>query len=187
MRLLPRVLLGTVLVTLALALQLVILPHLGLPGAVPDLVLLVVVGFAFGHDQGESGGGVPDGLPETVGAVTGFCAGFAVDIAPPADHAIGRYAFVLCVVGWIAGRMSQVAQRSALRTMFLVGFLALGSVLLYAALGVVVGDHHFRLGRDLPTALAAGGYDALLAAFIVPGVRALAQRVGSVTSSPAAF
>src|ERR1041384_1273635 len=85
-----RILLSSALVIVALVIQVSVLARLHLPGAVPDLVLLTVLGLAlvYGH---------------VGGALIGFGAGLLSDLAPPADHAAGRYALVLCVIGYLAG------------------------------------------------------------------------------------
>ena len=85
-----RILLSSSLIVVALVLQVSVLARLHLPGAVPDLLLLTVLGLAlvYGH---------------VGGALVGFAAGLLADLAPPADHAAGRYALVLCVIGYLAG------------------------------------------------------------------------------------
>ena len=73
-----RVLLPAALVVVALVIQVSVLSRLHLPGAVPDLLLLVVLALAmtYGHVEG---------------ALIGFGAGLLADLAPPADHAAGRF------------------------------------------------------------------------------------------------
>jgi rod shape-determining protein MreD len=87
---LHRILLSAVLVVVALVVQVSVFARLGLPGAVPDLLLLVVIGLALVY--GPVGG-----------CLVGFCAGLLADLAPPSDHAVGRYALVLCLLGYGAG------------------------------------------------------------------------------------
>ncbi|WP_234372169.1 rod shape-determining protein MreD, partial [Streptomyces noursei] len=124
-----RILLSTTLVVVALVVQVCILARLQLPGAVPDLLLLVVVGLAlvYGHVSG---------------ALIGFGAGLLVDLAPPADHAAGRYALVLCVIGYLVGlaKPENGQLRSATGPMAMVVVAAVGSTLLYAGVGALVGD-----------------------------------------------
>lgn len=160
-----RILLATPLVVVALVIQVSILARLQLPGAVPDLMLLVVVGLAlvYGH---------------VGGALTGFGAGLLADLAPPSDHAIGSYALVLCVIGYAAGltRPESGRHRSATIPLMVVVGSAVGSTLLYAAVGSLVGDpaaRHVGIGGLL---LSATLYDLLLAPFTVPLVMALARR-----------
>lgn len=161
-----RVLLSTTLVVVALVVQVTVLARLQLPGAVPDLLLLTVLGLAmvYGH---------------VAGAFIGFGAGLLADIAPPADHAAGRYALVLCVIGYLAGLVRPEGGqqiRSATAPMLVVVAAAIGSTLLYAGVGALVGDtaaRHVGLGSLLFTAAV---YDLLLAPFTVPLIMWLARR-----------
>ncbi|MGC9538023.1 rod shape-determining protein MreD [Streptomyces sp. UG1] len=160
-----RILLSSSLVVVALVLQASVLARLHLPGAVPDLLLLTVLGLAmvYGH---------------VGGALVGFGAGLLADLAPPADHAAGRYALVLCVIGYLAGLIKPDNGRlkSATGPMVVVAVAAIGATLLYAGVGALVGDtaaRHVGLGSLLFTAAL---YDLLLAPFVVPGIMALARR-----------
>ncbi|NGO09715.1 rod shape-determining protein MreD [Streptomyces sp. HC44] len=160
-----RMLLSATLVIVALVIQVSILARLHLPGAVPDLLLLTVLGLAlvYGH---------------VGGAFVGFGAGLLADLAPPADHAAGRYALVLCVIGYLVGlaKPDNGQLRSATGPMVVVVAAAIGSTLLYAGVGALVGDtaaRHVGLGSLLFTAAL---YDLLLAPFVVPGIMALARR-----------
>jgi rod shape-determining protein MreD len=112
------------------------------------------------------------------GALVGFGAGLLADLAPPADHAAGRYALVLCLIGYFAGLVKPETGRlkSATGPMVVVLAAAIGSTLLYAGVGALVGDtaaRHVGLGSLLFTAVL---YDLLLAPFVVPGIMALARR-----------
>ncbi|MFF5971988.1 rod shape-determining protein MreD [Streptomyces sp. NPDC012769] len=162
---LNRILLSAALVVVALVVQVSVLARLQLPGAVPDLVLLTVVALAlvYGH---------------VTGALVGFSAGLIADLAPPADHAAGRYALVLCVVGYLVGlaRPENGRLKSAAGPMAVVAVTAVGSTLLYAGVGALVGDtaaRHVGLGFLLFTAAL---YDLLLAPFTVPLIMAIARR-----------
>ncbi|WP_405481240.1 rod shape-determining protein MreD [Streptomyces sp. NBC_00009] len=173
-----RLLLSTTLVIVALVVQVCVLARLQLPGAVPDLVLLTVVGLALVY--GNVGG-----------AFIGFGAGLLADLAPPADHAAGRYALVLCVVGYLVGlaKPDNGQLRSAFGPMVVVVAAAIGSTLLYAVVGALVGDtaaRHVGIGSLLFTAAL---YDLLLAPFTVPFIIALARRAENdplADSSPGA-
>ncbi|MEV5936643.1 rod shape-determining protein MreD [Streptomyces sp. NPDC052079] len=160
-----RILLSSSLIVVALVIQVSVLARLHLPGAVPDLLLLTVLGLAlvYGH---------------VGGALVGFAAGLLADLAPPADHAAGRYALVLCVIGYLAGLVKPESGqvKSATGPMVVVVVAAVGSTLLYAGVGALVGDtaaRHVGLSSLLFTAAL---YDLLLAPFVVPGVMALARR-----------
>ncbi|WP_137989322.1 rod shape-determining protein MreD [Streptomyces vilmorinianum] len=160
-----RILLSTTLVVVALVIQVSVLARLQLPGAVPDLVLLTVLGLALVYGP-------------VSGSLIGFGAGLLADLAPPADHAAGRYALVLCVIGYLAGlaRPDNGRLKSASGPMAVVVVAAVGTTLLYAGVGALVGDtaaRHVGLGFLLFTAAV---YDLLLAPFTVPLIMALARR-----------
>ncbi|MCS0601529.1 rod shape-determining protein MreD [Streptomyces sp. LP11] len=162
---LNRILLSSALVVVALVIQVSVLARLHLPGAVPDLLLLTVLGLAmvYGH---------------VGGALVGFGAGLLADLAPPADHAAGRYALVLCVIGYFAGLVKPENGRlkSATGPMVVVVAAAVGSTLLYAGVGALVGDTAAR-HVGLPSLLiSAALYDLLLAPFVVPAIMWLARR-----------
>ncbi|MEV8588555.1 rod shape-determining protein MreD [Streptomyces sp. NPDC051180] len=160
-----RILLSATLIVVALVVQVSVLARLQLPGAVPDLVLLTVVGLALVYGP-------------VSGSLIGFTAGLLADLAPPADHAAGRYALVLCVIGYLVGlaRPDNGRLTSATGPMAVVVAAAVGSTLLYAGVGALVGDtaaRHVGLGFLLFTAAV---YDLLLAPFTVPLIMALARR-----------
>ncbi|MDF3291210.1 rod shape-determining protein MreD [Streptomyces silvisoli] len=161
-----RILLTAVLVVVTLVFQVSVLARLHLPGAVPDLMLLVVLGLAltYGH---------------VGGCLVGFGAGLLSDLAPPADHAAGRYALVLCVIGYLAGlaKPDSGQLRSAVMPMVVVGAAAIGSTLLYAGVGALVGDTAARHVGMVKLLFTATVYDLLLAPFTVPWIMALARRV----------
>ncbi|WP_028802626.1 rod shape-determining protein MreD [Streptomyces sp. 142MFCol3.1] len=160
-----RMLLSATLVVVALVIQVSVLARLHLPGAVPDLVLLTVLALAmvYGHVSG---------------ALIGFGAGLLADLAPPADHAAGRYALVLCVIGYLAGLAKPETGRlkSATGPMAVVVAAAIGSTLLYAGVGALVGDTAARHVGLSSLLLTAALYDLLLAPFVVPALMALARR-----------
>lgn len=164
---LARIPVSAVLILLGLILQVSVFGRLQLPGATPDILLLVVVGLAMVYGP-------------TGGCVVGFCAGLLADLAPPSDHAIGRYALVLCLMGYAAGllRPEHGRQRSVSSALMVVAAAAVASTLLYALVGALVGDtaaRHVGLGGLVISALL---YDLLLAPFVVPLVMLLGRRFG---------
>lgn len=85
---------------------------------------------------------------------------------------------MLCVIGYLAGlvKPENGQLKSATGPMAVVVAAAVGSTLLYAGVGALVGDtaaRHVGLGSLLFTAAL---YDLLLAPFVVPGLMALARR-----------
>lgn len=161
----PRKLLVAVLAAVALVLQVTVVTRIPLPGnADPDLVLVVVVALAL----------VSGPLP---GAVTGFAVGLAADIAPPADHAIGRYAFVLCLVGYLCGLAADNTDSSSNLAFFTMATGVVAGALLYVAVGAILGDTRVTwpaLSRVLPVSLL---YDLIVSPFVLAAVRWLTRRI----------
>ena len=159
-----RSVLVAVLLAVAAVLQTVVLSRIPLPGATPDLVLLVIVSVAL--TQGA-----------TTGCIVGFAGGLLLDVVPPADGQVGRWAFVLALVGWFAGRAEDAAASSALVPVVVVGLSSAGAVLGYAAVGFVLNDPRVdaaALVRALPTAVL---YNVMLAPFLVPLLMRLTRQV----------
>ncbi|MCW2909116.1 MAG: rod shape-determining protein MreD, partial [Actinomycetia bacterium] len=143
------------LLLLAILIQLTVLGSVRLPGgAGPDLVLVVVVALALT-------GGPLEGM------LGGFCAGLALDVAPPATHLVGQYALVFCLVGYAAGRVGSNLDESAWVP---IGVVAAGSALgelLFALTGMIFGNPDITwsaIGRVLPASVV---YDVLLSPFVL--------------------
>jgi len=150
-----RAILSAALLCVALMLQLTVVNRLPLPGSgAPNLVLLTVVAL------GLSGG-------PAAGAVTGFCAGLGLDIAPPGSYLIGQYALVFCLVGYLCGRLRGVLNRSALLTITVAMAIAAAGEALSAAFGLAVSNPQVTwpaVQQVLPSSVI---YDAVLAPFVL--------------------
>jgi len=160
---LPRAALIVVLVLFACGVDAVLFDPLNLPGSPPNLLVLVVAAIALV-------------LGPVGGAVTGFLAGLAADILPPADHLIGRYALVFCLAGYLVGLVHDEARDSVLLSLVAVGAAAAVATLLYGALGGLLSDSRVdahTILRSLPFSIF---YDVLLAPFVVPWVMSLTRR-----------
>jgi rod shape-determining protein MreD len=159
----PRAVLIVVLVLVAGTIDAVLFDPMNLPGSPPNLLLLVVAAIALV-------------LGPVGGAVTGFFAGLAADVLPPADHLIGRYALVLCLAGYVVGLLRDEARDSVFLALAAVAAAAAVATVLYGALGGVLSDGrvdaHSIVG-GVPLSIV---YDVLLAPFVVPWVMSLARR-----------
>lgn len=161
----------------ALLLQLTIVNGLALPGGgAPDLVLLCVVAI------GLTGGA-------QAGLIAGFCAGLALDLAPPADQLVGQYALVFCLVGYACGRLRFTLTRSAVLAMASAVGAAVAGELLAACLVLVLNTPEVTfstVAHELPSALL---YDLVLSpVFIFAAVRiavALGVNFNPLDDSPA--
>lgn len=158
---LPRALVLPVLVVVAVVLQDTVVARLPLPGAAPDLVLVLVA--AVGLVAGSR-----------TGLITGFAAGLLADLT--ADHELGRLALVHLVVGYVAGLLQDDAEGSVLVPTAAVGALTAGAVVLYAAEGILLGDPRITGGAFWRSLASTVPYCVALAPVVVPPVGALLRR-----------
>lgn len=137
----------------AILIQLTVLNGLPLPGgAAPDLVLILVVAIALTGGPAE-------------GMLTGFFAGLALDIAPPASHLVGQSALVFCLAGYAAGRLGGSLGRATWQPLGAMALCTAGGEALSAMVGMLFGDPGVTwsaVGHVLPVSL---GYDLLVCPF----------------------
>ncbi len=153
-----RAALSAILLVAALVLQLTGVNRLSLPGSgAPDLVLLTVVALGL------------CGSP-AVGAVTGFCAGLGLDLAPPGSYLIGEYALVFCLIGYLCGRLRGLLNQSALLTIALAMVAAAAGEAAIAALGLVVSDPQVSWSAVRQVLPSSAVYDAAVSPFLLYGV-----------------
>ncbi|GAA1923809.1 hypothetical protein GCM10009737_26790 [Nocardioides lentus] len=156
------------LVLVALLVQSSVLGHVAWQGVVPNLCLLVVVGAALVRG------------PE-FGALLGFVAGVALDLAPPADHVAGRWALALVVVGWLVGRV-RTAQTADVRpsagsVVLTVAAASFVGTSVFALSGLVLGDPVMGIGDLLTVILVALVLDVVATPFVLPVVLAVVRRL----------
>lgn len=157
-----RFLLGAATVLTALLLQDTVVSALPLPGAAPDLLLVLVIAYALIEGP-------------LAGMTTGFVAGVLADSL--ADHPLGRLALVYAAVGYATGFIEDDTERSTLVPFFAVGAGALGAVLLYAGEGMLLGDPRVTLHAVVRAVLSSVPYAVVLTPFVVPALNALVRRV----------
>ena len=148
----------------AVTVQLGVLPPLVLTAVVPNVVLVVVVALAMARG------------PE-FGALAGFAAGLALDLAPPADHTAGRWALAFVVVGYLAGMARRDTRISVTATVVVVASGSFIATSLFALTGLVLGDQGVSVPgviHVLPLALL---YDVLLTPLVVPLVLTMMRRL----------
>ncbi|MGZ4427457.1 MAG: rod shape-determining protein MreD [Nocardioidaceae bacterium] len=159
-----RALLLTLVVVVAVVLQVSVFSYFSYDGVAPNLALLVVVAAALVRG------------PEFA-AVLGFLAGLAVDVAPPADHVAGRWALALVVVGYLAGRVRHDAGTSAMAAVITVAASSFVGTSVFALSGMVLHDPSvpaFDALRIIPVAVV---YDVLLTPFVLPLLMRLFRRL----------
>jgi len=168
-----RLLLASVAVLAALLLQLTLVDRLPSPGGPPDLVLLVTV--ALGLTCGP-----------TTGLLTGFWAGLALDIAPPASALIGGRALVFCLIGYCCGLLRPLASRSALTTLGVAAVAAATGEALYAAAGLMLGSPGITWPAIRAVLPASVLLDVLISPFLVYLVLLAAASAHPEAESPLA-
>jgi rod shape-determining protein MreD len=122
-----RFVICVVAVLAALLLQLTLVDRLPLGRGAPDLVLLAVTAL------GLTGG-------PAVGMLTGFWAGLALDIAPPASQLVGGRALVFCLVGYGCGQLRGAASRSTLSSLGMAAAAVSAGEVLYVVAGLILGS-----------------------------------------------
>ena len=153
-----RVVFAVVAVLVAVVVQTALLDRLPFPGgSAPDLVLVLVVTLALASGPME-------------GALIGFGAGLALDVAPPASNLLGLSALVFCLVGYGCGRLRSPLERSAWLPLAVVALGVAAGEALYALVGMIFGDPGITwqsVRLVLPVSVA---YDLLLCPFVVYAV-----------------
>ncbi len=159
-----RPLVLTLLVTVAVALQVAAFSYLSYDGVVPNLALLLVVAAALVRG--------PD-----FAMVLGFFAGLAIDLAPPADPVAGRWALALVVVGYLAGRVRHDAGTSAVAAVITVAASSFVATSVFALSGMVLRDPSVPVAEALQVIPIAVLYDVLLTPFVLPPAMRLLRRI----------
>ena len=152
-----RITITFVLVTVAVLAQATIINRLPFDwNAGPDLVVATVVAVALTTSPAAAAG-------------TGFAAGLAIDVMPPAEHPVGRYTLVLCLAAYLVALLYRNTGATGGRISFptalgvtAVTTLAVG--LGYAAIGLVMGDPRMGLTGTAYTV----GTSTLVTALITP-------------------
>lgn len=159
-----RILVSTILLFLAVLIEVTVLAPLDLPGSTPSLVLVVVVILA-----GQFGA--------TTGAVAGFAGGLLLDIAPPAAGTIGVSALLLTVVGYAAGRFAETDDRPWWSLAIVAAIAAPLVVLAGAIIGGLLGDPRVRWDEVVGLVLTSAGYALALGLLLALPLRRLCRWV----------
>lgn len=162
-----RAVLAGLLVLFAVVLQTSVLPLLAGGALLPHLCLLVVV--AVGLSAGE-----------TPGAVAGFAAGLTLDLVPPADGLVGRWALALALAGFLAGHLAartparpfERSRRARLATAAQVavvtGAASFVATSVFALTGLVFGELSWSVPDLLRGVLVAAAVDLVAGVLVVP-------------------
>lgn len=151
----PRVMLVVAALLTGLVLQTALLSRLGLPGATPDLVLVIALVLAMAAGPGP-------------GAVIGFSAGVLVDVAPPAGGSLGQTAAVYAIAAFVAGHLTLDAGAFDLRSTLTIAGLTGAVTLALSVTGTVLSSPHVTWSAVPWFVVTSAVYGAVLALGIVP-------------------
>ncbi len=159
-----QLLLALALIVPAVAFEMAVLSRLGLPGATPDLVAVLVGALAATCGAG-------------VGSIAGFVAGMLLDLVPPADGTVGVWAVGLTLVGYVIGSRYSLLTRSRTATVAEVALAGPVAALIRLLLGGLLGDSRV-VWQSVPTLLTTDlFYCFVLATLVFPVVVVLARRL----------
>jgi rod shape-determining protein MreD len=169
-----RGLISLVVVAVTVIVQLTVVDRIAFPGgAGPNLVLLAVAALALA------------GGPLT-GALTGFWAGLALDVAPPGSHFVGQDALVFCLIGYACGLLADDSSgdaaeqgHTALFEIVVTAAAAVCGEALAALLGVMLSDPRVTWPAIRNVVPAAVAYDVLLCPFVLYAVAAALRLAGA--------
>ena len=152
------------LIIFTVTLQVSVFNHFAFDGVAPDVALLLLIGAALVRGP-------------TYAALVGFGAGLVLDLAPPADHVVGRWALALVVVGYVAGRMRQDIRPTAPMVVATVAASSFVGTSVYALSGRLLRDPVVAVPDLLSVILVAIVWDVLLTPFVLPPVMKLFRRL----------
>ena len=164
---------------LAVIAQVTIVDRITFPGGTgPDLVLLAVAALAL------AGGPL-------LGSLIGFCAGLALDVAPPGSHYVGQDALVFCLIGYLCGLVAETPASEGVpeqghTALFEIVVTAVGAACgeaVMALLGVMLSDPRVTWPAIKHVLPVAAGYDVVLAPFALYAAAAVLRLAGARAES----
>lgn len=158
-----RVVLAAAVIITAVMLELVVLARWQLPGATPDLLLVVVVALAIARGP-------------LMGAAAGFAGGLLLDAAPPAAGILGISALVYCIAGYWVGRVAERNDRGPVLIISSAVLAEIGVVAASAGLAGLLGEDRVAWDEVVGLVLTGALYAAILASLVVPLVTSLVRR-----------
>ncbi len=156
-----------VTVLIGIVFQPTLLARLSLPGATPDLVLVIACCWAI--TKGPA-----------VGAIAGFIAGLFLDVVPPGNNLIGVASIFLALIGYAIGIAGSGPSRSVVRPLLISGIGAT-TFFLFRTIWALISGSDITLYNFSVNFITQGIYAAALAIFIYPGITFLDRKLGPVS------
>ncbi len=161
-------------VAVAVIVQLTIVNRIAFPGGTgPDVVLLAVAALALANGP-------------LAGALIGFWAGLALDVAPPGSYLVGENALVFCLIGYLCGLVRDVPNsegvpeqgHTALFEIVVTAVAAVCGEALTVALGKMLSDPRISVPAVRHVLPVAAAYDVLLCPFVLFAAAAVLRLAG---------
>ncbi len=113
-------------------------------------------------------------LEEKFGAIIlGFIGGLILDLSPTVESPMGKWAFVLTLVGYIfSTNRDSIGDLTSGPIAFIL-FISTGAaltLLTYLGLGVVLGENNGTLGHNLIAVIGNSFWTLLFAPILLPGL-----------------
>lgn len=152
---LTRSLVILTLLLLGSAIEVTWLNPLGLPGATPPLVMVLVIGAAMRRTPNRA-------------ALIGFIAGLIVDVMPPSTTPLGVSAFALAILGYAISNMRDLMENSVGLPLLAVAFAGLFVPLSRAVHVAFIGADIGAVEPLWMVLLTSPLYSVMLATIILP-------------------
>ena len=111
-------------------------------------------------------------LEDRSGAIVlGFIGGLILDLSPSADSPVGKWAFVLTIVGYIFSTNRESIGDFTQRPVAFVFFTALGSVLtllVFLFIGLLLGENNGSVWHNFATVLGNGIWTLIFSPILLP-------------------
>lgn len=156
-------------IVIAAVIQPTILAKLFLPGATPDILIVVLTSWALLKGP-------------AVGALAGFLTGFLIDVLPPGDHLMGISSIFLTIIGYLVGYLSLNQSRSIIRPLIISAAVA-NVFFIVRSIWANLSGAEFSLNYFAVNFLTQGIYASLLAVFIYPALGFLDKKLGPISIS----
>lgn len=111
-------------------------------------------------------------LEDRSGAIVlGFIGGLILDLSPSADSPVGKWAFVLTVIGYIFSTNRESIGDFTQRPVAFVFFTALGSVLtllVFLFIGLLLGENNGSVWHNFATVFGNGVWTLIFSPILLP-------------------
>lgn len=121
------------------------------------------------------------------GAIAGFGTGLALDLLPPATHATGQWAFVLCLLGYLVGLLAVDVADSVLLAVAVASVSAALAPLFFTLLGQLLGDPRAGVLTALVHLPGTALWTLVVAFLVLPPLRRRRARVDTMAVDPVAY